>query len=184
MASPGTRRARPRIYVVYYRMDDPRKNTAAKMVRKGLAIYTRHVPRRAVVLDPYAREYLGPWDRVCIERHGLVVIDVSWKKIRQQYFRVPGIHRKLPYLIAGNPVNYGKPFILSSIEAVTAALYITGFLDTVEKLQGLYKWMNTFLQLNKEPLEDYRRTTDKKQYIELIKQYIERHKKPRNNGEH
>ncbi len=171
----------PRIYVIYYRMDDPRKNTSVKMVKKGLARFTRRFPRKAVVLDPFAREYLGPWDRVFIEKYGVVVVDTSWKRISsRQFTRLPGIHRRLPYLIAGNPVNYGKPYMLSSIEAVAAALYITGFMEAVEKLVGLYKWMKTFIQLNHEPLEDYCKARDKKEYIETIKTYEERNKNQAN----
>ncbi len=152
----------PRIYVIYHREDDPRKNTSLKMVRKGLAElvdkrYRYSIPRKAVILNPFAKEVLTPKDREYIIRYGIVVVDASWKKLSPRYFRgIRGLHRKLPFLVAGNPVNYGKPYMLSSIEAVTAALYITGFDEAVEKLIGLYKWMNTFITLNKELLNEYR----------------------------
>lgn len=162
-----------KIYVIHYGEDDPRKNTALKMVRKGLAIITRRIPRKAIVLDPYANDFLGPWDRIFIEKFGLVVVDASWKRLTLNHFRkIPGIHKKLPYLVAGNPVNYGKPYMLSSIEAVVAALYITGFKDYVNKLKGLYKWLNTFLILNQEPLEEYSKVGSKDEYIKAIKSYI------------
>ncbi len=162
-----------RIYVIHYGEDDPRKNTALKMVRKGYAIITRRIPRKAIVLDPYARDYLGPWDRISIERFGLVVVDASWKKLTPNYFKkMPGLHRKLPYLVAGNPINYGKPYMLSSIEAVIAALYITGFRDDVIQLKGLYKWLSTFLTLNQEPLEEYSKAGSREEYIRVIESYI------------
>ena len=152
----------PKIYVIYFREDDPRKNTSLKMVRKGLAKlvdkrYRYSIPRKAIILNPFAKEVLTPRDRKYIIKYGIVVVDASWKKLSPRYFRsIRGLHRKLPFLIAGNPVNYGKPYMLSSIEAVTAALYITGFDEVVEKLIGLYKWMNTFITLNKELLNEYR----------------------------
>ncbi len=165
--------AEPRIYIVYFREDDPRKNTALKIARKGYGVIVKRPPPGTIVLDPYAEELLGPWDRNVILSKGLTVVDASWKRLTPTRFkRIRGRHRRLPYLVAANPINYGKPFMLSSIEAVAAALYITGFLETVEKLVGLYKWMNTFIQLNREPLEDYRHAGGVEEYTEIIKSYL------------
>jgi pre-rRNA-processing protein TSR3 len=166
--------AEPRILVVYYREDDPRKNTSVKMVSHGLAhrIHPRNIHGRPVILDPYNTSYLGPWHRPYIERYGLVVVDASWKKLDPRKFRgIKGIHIRLPPLLPGNPVNYGKPCILSSIEAVAATLYITGYMDTYEKLLGLYKWMKTFHTLNHELLEAYSRADDKEELSETIREY-------------
>lgn len=168
------RRRLPRIMVVYYREDDPAKNTALKMIRKNLAIhiYPRRIHGSPIILDPYSNKYLGPWDHIYVEKHGIVVVDASWKKLApRKTIMIKGQHRKLPPLLPGNPINYGKPCILSSIEAVAATLYITGFIEAYEKLLGLYKWMKTFHTLNNEVLEAYRRTRNYNELLETIKDY-------------
>lgn len=162
----------PRIYVVYYGEDDPRKNTALKMVRFGYAIISRRYPPKAVVLNPYAERILGPWDRQLVEKYGIVVVDASWKRLSERYFRIPGSHRRLPILIAGNPINYGKPFKLSSIEAVAATLYITGFREDAERLAGLFKWMKTFMDLNRELLEEYSRARSEDEMIRIMREFF------------
>lgn len=168
------RKPMPRIMVVYYREDDPQKNTALKMIRKNIAIHVhpRRIHGSPIILDPYSSEYLGSWDRVYVEKYGVIVIDASWKKLSpKKTALIRGQHRKLPPLLPGNPINYAKPCILSSIEAVAAALYITGFIEVYEKLLGLFKWMNTFHTLNREVLEAYRRAKNPQELLETIRDY-------------
>ena len=58
-------------------------------------------------------------------------------------------------MIATNPVNYGKPCILSTVEAISATLYITRFKDEARELLDGFKWGHTFLELNHDLLEAY-----------------------------
>jgi len=158
---------------MYYE-DDPVKNTALKMVKAGLArrvtlAFTRHRP---VVLNPFSPDYLGPWLRSLVEQKGVLVLDASWKQLAPEKFRkLHGTHVKLPPLLPGNPVNYGKPCMLSSIEAVAATAYITGFTDTYKKLLGLYKWMETFNDLNSELLESYAKAWSMEELISTVRDY-------------
>jgi len=57
----------------------------------------------------------------------LVAVDCSWKQRERVFesFRAR-TRRRLPYLLAANPVNYGRPYELTTAEALAAALYILG----------------------------------------------------------
>ncbi len=114
------------------------------------------IPHRAVVLNPFSPELLMSGDRARVEAYGLVAVDCSWEKADNAFgARLPGSGRRLPTLLAANPTNYAKQHKLSSVEALAAALYITGFGVHAERLLSTFKWGNTFLTLNREPLESY-----------------------------
>lgn len=163
-----------KIYTIIYYEDDPVKNTALKMVKAGIAKLVDHRSLKPglIVLNPFSREYLGPWHRDLIGEKGVLVLDASWRILEPEKFKkIRGLHLKLPPLLPGNPVNYGKPCILSSIEAVAATAYITGFAETYEKLLGLFKWMETFHSLNAELLDSYSKTSSISELAETIREY-------------
>lgn len=148
----------PKILTFEMHQDDPGKCTSAKMRRLGFArrVSRGGIPRNALVLNPSADELVSRLDKQFIEKGGIVVIDCSWKKAGDVFdFRFNGQQRKLPALLAGNPTNYAKIGSLSSLEAVSACLYITGFKKQAERLMTIYKWGDTFLTLNHDPLEEY-----------------------------
>lgn len=163
-----------KIYAILYYEDSPVKNTTLKMIRAGIAlsISKRGVRGCPVVLNPFSQTYHGPWLRDQVIKHGILVIDASWKKLTIDKFKgIKGIHVKLPPLLPGNPINYGKPCILSSIEAVAAALYITSFKEEYNRLIGLYKWMKTFNDLNHEILEEYSKAQSHDDLLKIINEY-------------
>ncbi len=111
-----------RIFIYRLPQDDPRKNTAIKLVRFGFAQLVdsiRALPSGSIMLDPTAKTPLMPSDRDAAVSRGLSLIDCSWKRavdVHVKFVRGRFIRRRLPLLIAANPTHYGKPYILSTIE--------------------------------------------------------------------
>ncbi len=171
-----TKSERLRILVYVMEQDDPRKCTSAKLARMNLARRIRFrsmIPRRAVVLNPSAATVLLPSDRKDIVNGGLVAIDCSWNKADIVFDkRFPGLNRRLPLLLAGNPVSYGIIGRLSSAEALAASLMITHFVEEGRKIMGFFKWGRTFLTLNHDPLEDYGNAKDLNEILETERSYF------------
>ncbi len=108
------------------------------------------------MLNPFAAQRLLPKDRSEAVNHGLAAIDCSWERVERAFeIHLPGLGRRLPTLLASNPVNYATKHKLSSLEALAAALHIMGFRQEAIRALSLFKWGPNFLTLNAEPLEAY-----------------------------
>ena len=150
------------LHVYHLQQDDPKKCTARKMVRFDMAVMherTATLPKGALLLDPFAIRAASREDLGVAQRRGIVAVDCSWELAEELFPKLRSRKRfqcrALPFLLAANPVNYGKPFRLSSLEALMATLYIVGEKAQAEDMARLYKWAPTFLTLNRQPLEDY-----------------------------
>jgi pre-rRNA-processing protein TSR3 len=148
------------LLVYHVSQDDPKKNTARKLARFELAtLFDRvsRVPRGAVLLDPYAERALSREDAETARSRGLVALDCSWKLAEGVFpaARERTEPRALPLLWAANPVNYGKPSMLSTAEALAASCIILGERAQGELLMSKFGWGHSFLSLNAEPLKDY-----------------------------
>ncbi len=109
-----------------------------------------------------------------MEVFGLAALDCSWEhaeKVLRGHVR--GTSRCLPFLFAGNPVNFAKPSKLSTVEALAAALYIAGFADHAQQLLSIFAWGHTFIEINLERLESYATARNSAQVVKLQKGFME-----------
>jgi len=167
---------RVRIVVYHARQCDPKKCTALKLSRHGLIRIVsrlRFLPKRAIVLNPFSETAFSPADRQRIEQHGLVALDCSWEHAEKVLSgHVRGTSRCLPLLVAGNPVNFGKPTKLTTVEALAAALIIAGFEEEARELLSVFTWGHTFLDLNGERLGKYSTARNSAEVVELQKTFM------------
>jgi pre-rRNA-processing protein TSR3 len=145
--------------VYEFRQDDPKKCTSARLRKFQLVRRLpsmKRIPPSAIVLNPTSSQTLSHEDRELARRGGLVALDCSWNLSEGVFDRnIPGNNRRLPILLAGNPTNYGIAGRLSTAEALAASLILTGFRQPAGAILSLFRWGETFLSLNQEPLEKY-----------------------------
>lgn len=154
----------------------PKKCTALKLRRHNLVRVVHRVralPRGGVILNPFSDQAFSPSDRIRMEEKGLVAIDCSWAHAHELFkFSMPGVVRCLPYLVAVNPVNYGVPTKLSTVEALAAALYIADFKEKAQQILSLFKWGPHFIPLNQERLNIYNKAKDSAAVVKAQKIFL------------
>lgn len=151
---------------------DPRKCTVKKLEKAGLlTIFTKltRIPRNTLLLDPTAEQALSPADR---HVKSITVLDCSWEVLDTGAVSSWRIRRALPLLLAANPVNFGKPCQLTSVEALAAALYILGARERAGDLLSKVSWGIRFLEVNREPLELYAGAKDSAEIIGIQNCYL------------
>jgi pre-rRNA-processing protein TSR3 len=189
------------LHVRYEGDDDPDKCTARRLARFDLVTLHRDpgsVPP-GIVLNPFAERALSPADAAVPaapaagpsgaaaaegeaaavdEGTGvtpparLVALDCSWETAEAEAFDFRGPQRSLPFLVAANPVNFGKPFRLTTLEALAGALVILGADDQAAEVAGAVRWGETFLELNAEPLRRYAACTDSTEVVAVQDDYL------------
>jgi pre-rRNA-processing protein TSR3 len=165
-----------KVHSLWLAQDDPKKNTAVISSRRGDIILHKKIntlPKKGIILEPLCGKIFGPEDHYLLnEQNGsLVGLDCSWKQIEpsvEQVMRRTRLKpRMLPLFLAANPVNWGKPGKLTTIEALAAATYLVGNKEQASKLLSGFRWGERFLELNHEPLEEYSSAKSSSELVEL-----------------
>jgi len=133
----------------------------------------------------YRGDIVSPADKDIVSSGGLAVVECSWARLDEVPFgKISSPHERiLPYLVATNPVNYGKPWKLNCVEALAAAFYITGLEDYGRRLLEDFGWGESFWKVNLQLLERYKSCKDsedvEKTQTEIIAELEEDYKQAR-----
>ncbi len=152
---------------------DPRKCTVKKLARRGLATIVTsiaEIPRSTLLLDPTAEQAVSPADR---HLPSITALDCSWEVLDTGAVSRWRNRRALPFLVAANPVNFGRPFRLTSVEAMAATLYILGEEGQARVILAPFRWGLRFLEVNAEPLEEYAQAKDSGEVVAIQALYMQ-----------
>lgn len=85
------------------------------------------------------------------------MVECSWVRIKEiPWSRIGGkCERLLPYLVAANPVNYGRPWRLNCVEALAACFMICGKEDWAEIVLQHFPYGKPFLEINSQLFKRY-----------------------------
>ena len=156
---------------------DPKRCTGARLARRKIfKAMPLRAPFKGIVLSPNGTVSVSPADAPILDKHGLSVIDCSWNRLDEIPFRQmnSGHHRLLPFLVAANPVNYGRPSKLSCAEAAAATLYICGRKDAAKCVMDEFGWGDEFLKINSELLELYSEQEDAEGVVRSQNDWLEK----------
>ncbi|EEP77108.1 hypothetical protein UREG_01957 [Uncinocarpus reesii 1704] len=137
---------------------DPKKCSGKKLMHFGMM---RELPIGhkfpGVVISPNAKHTLSPADKPLLEQYGAAVVECSWVRVKEvPWSRIGGkCERLLPYLVAANPVNYGRPWRLNCVEALAACFYICGHEDWATQILKHFRYGGPFLEINSQLLKRY-----------------------------
>ncbi|OJJ89610.1 ribosome biogenesis TSR3 family protein [Aspergillus glaucus CBS 516.65] len=137
---------------------DPKRCSGKRLMQFGLmrelSIGQKHP---GVVVSPNAKKIISPADRELLETHGAAVVECSWVRVQEvPWSRIGGkCERLLPYLIAANTVNYGKPWRLNCVEALAACFCICGHEDWAKDVLKPFRYGDAFLEINSKLLKRY-----------------------------
>ncbi|KAH3673205.1 hypothetical protein WICMUC_003823 [Wickerhamomyces mucosus] len=156
---------------------DPKRCSGKKLERLGL-IKNLKVGQKfqGIVVSPNGKGVVCPNDLEIVLNNGAAVVECSWARLDEVPFnKIGGKHeRLLPYLVAANQVNYGRPWKLNCVEALAACFAIVGRTDWAAELLDNFSWGSAFLEINKELFELYQQCTDSESVKKAETEWLEK----------
>jgi len=169
-----------RVFVFNAEHCNPKRCSARRLDKFGMIEQVGRLgqlPKKAVLLDPFSKKALSPEDTEQAETRGICLLDCSWEHAEGTFKKAKKIarltSRSLPYLLAANPINYGKPWRLCTLEATAASLAILGELEHAKRVAAVTNWGTTFMQLNAEPLEEYAAAETSAEVVQIQQAYLD-----------
>ena len=163
-----------KVFVFMLKQDDPSKCTAAKLVKFRLAQPVKYIYKKALILNPFSPTLLSKQDAKLSD--SVCAIDCSWNRseheLKNRFLSTHVMGRRLPAMLAANPINYSKLGKLSTAEALAGSLYILGDKRLAKDFMEKFKWGHTFLELNSSLLEDYSNAENQQEILVIEKQYF------------
>ncbi|KAL8946714.1 MAG: hypothetical protein Q9222_006928 [Ikaeria aurantiellina] len=129
-----------------------------------------------VVISPNAKTLVSRVDAPLLETYGAAVVECSWVRISEvPWAKIGGKHeRLLPYLVAANPTNYGRPWRLNCAEALAATFFILGHEDWAEHVLQHFSYGKPFLEINAQVLKRYASCENEEEVKECEKRWLEK----------
>ncbi|KAL6815988.1 DUF367 domain-containing protein [Trichoderma sp. SZMC 28013] len=156
---------------------DPKRCSGKKLMKLGM-MRELHLGQRhgGVIITPNGKKVISPADRELMDQFGAAVVECSWARTKEvQWNKVGGkCERLLPYLVAANTVNYGKPWRLNCVEALAAAFAICGHLDWAEQILAPFSYGPSFLEINSSLLKKYAACADEAEVKKTEEEWMER----------
>jgi pre-rRNA-processing protein TSR3 len=154
---------------------DAKRCSGKRLMRLGL-MRELHVGQKhpGVVISPKGKTLVSPADKLILEQYGAAVVEASWKRIEEVPFsRIGGPNaRLLPYLIAANPTNYGRPWRLNCVEALAACFFICGHRDWAEEVLSTFSYGQAFLDINATVLKRYAACKDEEEVKKAEEEWL------------
>ena len=163
-----------KLTMLYFDQCDPKKCTGKKMERLGLLSEIKFYPNYGgILLTPNGKKICSIEDHDIIKKKGICVIDCSWAKFNELNLNLNKIEtRALPFMVAVNPVNFGKAFKLTCAEAFAASLFLGGFEREAKFIMNHFKWGENFFNINKELFDKYKGITSQDELKSIQEKYI------------
>ena len=163
-----------KLSMLYFDQCDPKKCTGKKMERLGLLSEIKFYPNYGgILLTPNGKKICSIEDHDIIKNKGICVIDCSWAKFNELNLNLSKIEtRALPFMVAVNPVNFGKAFKLTCAEAFAACLFLGGFEHEAKFIMNHFKWGENFFNINQELFNKYKNVASQEELKNIQEKYI------------